>query len=186
LLLAGDVTSAELADAFAEQAAALAEGGADALLVETMSDLEEAALAVAAAQRTGLPVVASVVFDSGRDKDRTMMGATPEQAAAALTAAGADVIGANCGLGIEHFAPICRRLKAAAPQTPVWIKPNAGMPELVGSDAVYGTDAAAFASRVPELLEAGADFIGGCCGSTPEFIRALRQMLRPTPNTPNP
>lgn len=177
MLIAGEVTPEELLDAFAEQARALAEGGADAIIVETMSDLDEARLAVEAVRQTGLPVIASMVFDSGKDKDRTMMGATPEQVAEALAAAGADVIGANCGLGIEFFAPICRRLKAAG-GLPVWIKPNAGMPELVGTETVYKTDAATFAAAAPALVEAGADFVGGCCGSTPEFVRAMNSIMR--------
>ena len=114
MLMNGDVTEDELRAAFAEQAQALARGGADGLVVETMQDLEEAGIATAAAKATGLPVVACMVFDSGKDKDRTMMGATPEQAAAGLLEAGADVVGANCGQGIAGFVKICARLKAAA------------------------------------------------------------------------
>ena len=178
MLIAGEVTPEELFEAFAEQARALAEGGADAILIETMSDLDEAKLAVEAAKQTGLPVAASMVFDSGKDKDRTMMGTTPEQIAEGLASVGVDVIGANCGLGIEFFAPICKRLKAAS-GLPVWIKPNAGMPELIGTETVYKTDAQTFASQVPALIEAGADFIGGCCGSTPEFVRAMASLLKP-------
>lgn len=177
MLIAGEVTPEGLSEAFAEQARALAEGGADALIIETMSDLDEAKLAIEAAKQTRLPVVASMVFDSGKDKDRTMMGTMPEQIAEGLAAAGADVIGANCGLGIEFFAPICRRLKVAG-GLPVWIKPNAGMPELVGTETIYKTDAARFVGGVPALIEAGADFIGGCCGSTPEFVRVMSEQLR--------
>ncbi len=176
MLVAGDVTPEELFEAFAEQALALASGGADVILIETMSDLEEARIAIEAARRTDLPVACSVVFDSGKEKDRTMMGTTPEQMAEGLAAAGADVIGANCGLGIEFFAPICRRLKAAG-GLPVWMKPNAGMPELDGTRAVYQTNARAFAGQVPQLIDAGADFIGGCCGSTPDFVRAMSAMI---------
>ncbi len=176
LLIAGDVTPEELREAFAEQAQALAQGGADAILIETMSDLEEAKIALEAAKETGLPVVASLVFDSGKDKDRTMMGTTPEEIGEVLAAAGADAVGANCGLGIEFFAPICRRLKAAS-GLPVWIKPNAGMPELVGVETVYKTSAKTFASQVPQLLQAGADFVGGCCGSTPDFVRIISALL---------
>ena len=177
MLIAGDVTPDELLEAFSEQARALAAGGADAILIETMSDLDETKLAIEAAKTTGLPVIASMVFDSGKDKDRTMMGTAPEQIAEGLASAGADVVGANCGLGIEFFAPICKRLKAAS-GLPVWIKPNAGMPELIGIETVYQTGADTFASQVPALIEAGADFIGGCCGSTPEFVRAMSQALR--------
>jgi len=176
LLAAGEVTAAELAEAFGAQAGALAEAGADAILVETMSELEEAAIAIAAARATGLPVAASVVFDSGKNKDRTMMGATPEQAAARLTEAGADIVGANCGRGIAGYVEICRRLHAATDR-PVWIKANAGMPELVDGRAAYRTTPEEFASFVPALIEAGASFIGGCCGTTPDFIRAVKEKL---------
>lgn len=176
MLMTGEVTAEELAEAFAEQAEALARAGADALVVETMSDLEEAQLALAAARATGLPVVACMVFDTGRDKDRTMMGQTPEQVAIALTSAGADVIGANCGQGIEGFAAIGRRLRAATDR-PIWLKPNAGLPQLVDGRAVYTTAPEAFAAYVPNLVRAGANFIGGCCGTSPEFIRAIVNAL---------
>lgn len=178
LLLTGAVTEDQLRAAFAEQAEALAEAGADGIVIETMSDLAEAAIAVAAAKATGLTVVACMVFDSGKNKDRTMMGATPEQAAEALAAAGADVIGANCGSGIAGYVPICRRLRAAT-RLPVWIKPNAGLPELTGGQVVYRTAPEEFARHIPDLVEAGASYIGGCCGTTPEFIRAARRVLGP-------
>lgn len=176
LLLAGDVTPDEMSAAFAGQAQALAAGGADALVIETMSDPEEASLAVAAAKATGLPVVACLVYDSGKDNDRTMMGTTPEQAAEALAAAGADAIGANCGQGIEGFIPICRRLRAAT-GLPLWMKANAGLPELVDARAVYRTTPEEFAAHAVPLREAGASFIGGCCGTTPDFIRAVVRAL---------
>jgi 5-methyltetrahydrofolate--homocysteine methyltransferase len=172
LLMTGETTEAELRAAFAEQAQALAEGGAEAILIETMSDLAEARLALEAARETGLAVVVSMVFDSGRNKDRTMMGATPEQAARELTEAGADAVGANCGSGIAAYIPICRRLRAATDR-PLWIKPNAGLPELIEGRTVYRTTPEEFASYVPALIEAGASFIGGCCGTGPEFIRKI-------------
>ena len=177
MLLTGETTGEELHAAFAEQAQALAEGGADALVVETMSDLAEAEAAVRAAAGTGLPVVACMVFDSGKDKDRTMMGTTPEQAAEALAAFGADVVGANCGQGVAGFVSICRRLKAAAGGRPVWIKANAGLPRMVDDQAVYDTTAEAFADHVPALVAAGASFIGGCCGTSPDFIRAVKAKI---------
>lgn len=177
ILMNGDVTPEELQTAFADQAQALARAGADALVVETMSDLEEAKVAVAAARATGLPVVACMVFDSGKDKDRTMMGTNPEQAAQALTAAGADVIGANCGQGVAGFVSICRRLKAATDR-PIWIKANAGLPTMVDGQTRYHTTPEEFAAFVPELVKAGASFIGGCCGTRPEFIAAVKSKLR--------
>ncbi|MGA3267729.1 MAG: homocysteine S-methyltransferase family protein [Verrucomicrobiota bacterium] len=183
MLMSGDVTGDELTAAFIEQAQALAGGGADGLVVETMQDLDEARIAVAAAKTTGLPVVASMVFDSGKDKDRTMMGTTPEQAAAGLLDAGADVIGANCGQGIAGFVKICSRLKAAAGGHPIWIKANAGLPQIIDGKAVYATTPAEFAGCVPAVLAAGAGFVGGCCGTSPEFIRELRGRLRQPVNS---
>jgi methionine synthase I (cobalamin-dependent) len=173
LLLLEETTEEELSAAFREQAEALAEGGADGLVVETMSDLTEAGIAVAAARSTGLPVAACMVFGSGRNHDRTLAGITPEQAAAALAEAGADIIGANCGSGIAGYIPICRRLHAATDR-PIWIKANAGLPEIDGGgQVIYRTTPREFASYIPALVEAGAAYIGGCCGTNPEFIRAL-------------
>lgn len=166
----GDVSEDELLATFSEQAAALA--AADGIVVETMSDVEEAVIAVRAARRTGLTVVACVVFDTGRNKDRTMMGQTPEQAAPALENAGADVIGANCGVGMDAYVRVCERLRAATDR-PVWIKANAGLPELIDGQAVYRSTPEEFASYLPGLRQAGAAYVGGCCGTTPDFIRAL-------------
>jgi methionine synthase I (cobalamin-dependent) len=177
ILLMGQTTADELRAAFAEQAEAMAEADADAIVVETMADPDEAKLAVGAARETGLPVVACMTFDSGAELDRTMMGATVEQAAEQLTAAGADVIGSNCGQGIAGFVGICRRLKAATDR-PIWIKANAGLPRLVDGRTVFTQTPRQFADHVPQLVEAGAAFIGGCCGTTPAFIRAVRDRLQ--------
>jgi 5-methyltetrahydrofolate--homocysteine methyltransferase len=176
LLMAEEIGREELQDAFAEQANSLAEASPDALVIETMSDLVEAGIALEAARATGLPVVVCMVFDSGKNQDRTLTGVTPELAAKELTAQGADVIGANCGKGIDAFIDVCRRLHAATDR-PIWIKPNAGMPRLSGDSVVYDTTPEAFASHVPSLIEAGAAFIGGCCGTNSQFIRAMSQHL---------
>jgi methionine synthase I (cobalamin-dependent) len=172
VLAASNVTAGQVAAAYAAQAQSLKDGGADAIVIETMSDIEEAQLAVEAARRTGLPVIASFAFDSGKNKDRTMTGATPEAVARAMSEAGADAVGANCGVGVEQAVAICRRLRAAC-DLPVWIKPNAGLPTVEGTTVRYDTSAAFFASHLVTLREAGAAFLGACCGSTPEFIRAL-------------
>jgi methionine synthase I (cobalamin-dependent) len=172
MLLSGEIGSEQIAAAFAAQSRSLAAAGADALLVETMSDIEEARLAAEAARHTGLPVIVSFAFDSGKNKDRTMMGATPEAVAAAMVEAGADSVGANCGVGIEHVALICRRLRAAC-DLPIWIKPNAGLPKMEGTAIRYDTSPEFFASHYAALRDAGASFLGGCCGSTPDFVRAL-------------
>ncbi len=172
MLMTGEVTPEAALEAFGAQAASLAAAGADALLVETMSDIEEGKLALQAARTTGLPVIVSFAFDSGKNKDRTMMGATPEMVAREMEAAGADAVGANCGAGIECFVNVCKRLRATCP-LPVWIKANAGLPEIKAGAITYSTSAEFFASHFPALAEAGASFVGGCCGTTPEFIRAL-------------
>jgi 5-methyltetrahydrofolate--homocysteine methyltransferase len=172
MLLSGDMTGEQVSAAFAAQSSSLATACADALLIETMSDIEEARLAVEAARRTGLAVLASFAFDSGKRSDRTMMGATPEAVAAAMAQAGADAVGANCGVGVEQVVAICQRLRAAC-DLPIWIKPNAGLPTIDGAVIRYGTPAEFLASAFAALRGAGASFIGSCCGSTPEFIRAL-------------
>jgi methionine synthase I (cobalamin-dependent) len=175
VLMAGEIEPAQVSFAFAEQAEALAEGGAHALLLETMSDLEEASLALAAARETGLPVIVSFTFDIGRNRDRTMTGATPEQAAQQMTDAGAAAIGANCGVGIGEYVTVCRRLRAATP-LPLWIKPNAGLPEMHDGLPVYTIAPEQFAEHVPALIDAGANFLGGCCGTTPDFVRAIERL----------
>jgi methionine synthase I (cobalamin-dependent) len=176
MLVAGETSRGQLLEIFAEQTQALAAAGCDAIVVETMAEIEEAEIALAAAKETGLPVVACVVFDSGLHLDRTIAGITPEQAALRLVAAGADAVGANCGQGIEGFPEICRRMRSVTDK-PLWMKANAGKPELVNGQVVYRTTPAQFAAQAPALLEAGAQFVGGCCGTTPEHIAALSREI---------
>jgi methionine synthase I (cobalamin-dependent) len=177
MLAMGEVSPEDVSAAFREQADALAEGGAHGIVVETMTDLDEALLAVGAARATGLPVVACMAYGSGKDGDRTMMGVTPEQAAAAFMDAGADVIGANCGPAMPVMRTIAARL-CAATDRPVWMKPNAGMPELVDGRPVHKMTAEEFVASAIALTRVCVAFIGGCCGSTPEFIRALSESLK--------
>ena len=179
VVVAGEIEPAQVTSAFAEQTEALAEGGADALLIETMSDLEEASLALAAARKTGLPAIVSFTFDTGKKRDRTMTGATPEQAAQRMTDEGADAVGANCGVGIGEYVAICRRLRAAT-TLPLWIKPNAGLPQMQDGVPVYTVAPDEFAQYVPSLVDAGANFVGGCCGTTPDFIRAIGKLSHAT------
>jgi len=177
MLAAGEVEPDAVREAFGEQAQALAEGGADAIVVETMSDLEEAVIATKQAAATGLPVVACMSYGSGRYGDRTMMGVSPAEAAEALAEAGASVIGANCGQGAAQMLEVVKQLKSAT-SLPVWVKPNAGMPELVDGAAVYRQTPEAFADEAMALVEAGAAFVGGCCGTSPDTVRALVARLR--------
>jgi 5-methyltetrahydrofolate--homocysteine methyltransferase len=176
LLGFGDMTETELQEAFVEQAEALAKAGADALVIETMSGLDEARIAVLAARGSGLPVVACMAFDSGKTKTQTMMGNTAEAAAKALAEAGADAIGANCGQGIEGYLQLFKAL-ASATDRPIWLKPNAGAPQLAGDQTTYARTPGEFARAAADLAEAGATFIGGCCGTTPAFIYALAKVL---------
>lgn len=177
LLVMGEVAAEDVKRAFAEQAGILAAAGVDGFVIETMADIEEAKVAVEAVKPLARPVVISFVFDSGRNLDRTMTGVTPERAAQELTEAGADVIGANCALGIDAYIPICQRLRASTDR-PVWIKANAGLPEMVDGKVTYQTTPEAFASSVPALLQAGASFVGGCCGTNPEYVRAISETVR--------
>jgi methionine synthase I (cobalamin-dependent) len=173
MLLSGEVTPQEVRLAFSAQAKALAAAGPDALLCETFSELEEALLALDAALETGLPVIVSFAFDTGKNKDRTMTGLTPEKVGEAIAGAGADAVGANCGAGIEYFPAIARRLRSAC-SLPVWIKANAGLPRMEDGRITYDASPQQFASHYKDLAQAGASFAGGCCGTSPEFIAALR------------
>ncbi|MBO7679590.1 MAG: homocysteine S-methyltransferase family protein [Thermoguttaceae bacterium] len=176
-MMGGQEMIDRLSEAFEKQAAAQAAGGADALVIETMADPVEAATAVRAAKKTGLPVVACMTFGSGKKKDRTMMGTTPEKAAEQLLEAGADVLGSNCGLGIEGFLPICQRLREATDR-PLWMKGNAGLPKVVDGQSVYDQTPEGFADEAMKLLDAGAVFIGGCCGTNPAYIAELCRRLK--------
>ncbi len=176
ILMMGEVSEDELFSAFLDQAKAIRDGGADAIVCETMSDPQEAALAVRAAKEAGLPCVASMTFDSGKNKDRTMMGTTPEQEVELMTAAGADAIGSNCGQGIEGFIAICKRMRAVT-DLPLWMKGNAGLPQMIDGKTVYSQTPEHFAQSAKILLQEGANFIGGCCGTNPKYIAELRKII---------
>jgi len=162
---------------FSVQTRALAAEGPDALLVETMTDVEEAHIAACEALKTDLPVLISLVFAWGEHHDTTLTGSTPEQVSAALVSEGVHAIGANC-IGVRESIPVCKRL-AAASSLPLWIKPNAGLPELSNGVPTYRITAEEFADSALELRTAGATFLGGCCGTTPAFIRALAARFHP-------
>jgi len=162
---------------FAEQASALADGGADLILLETFSELAEVLLAVRAVKETtSLPVIASLSFDSGPQRTRTMMGAEAGECAAALEEAGADAVGSNCGSGVQYALPAVVALRAAT-KLPLWVKPNAGLPELEEGQAVWRQTPEEFASFFPQIIEAGANIVGGCCGSGPEHVAKLAVLV---------
>jgi len=172
----GEVSLPELTSAFTEQIEALAQAGAEALVFETFTDLEELSVAVKLGRETGLPVVACMVFDAGKHRDRTTMGVSLEQAVTRLSELGVDVLGANCGRGVEGFLCLCQRLRQLTPK-PLWFKPNAGLPVERDGKLVYATSVEAFADGLLALVAEGASFVGGCCGTSPEFIAALASRL---------
>jgi 5-methyltetrahydrofolate--homocysteine methyltransferase len=170
----GDVSAAQLYESFKAQVIALAEGGADAICVETMWSVQEAAQAIRAVkENTQLPAICTFTFEPGKRGFRTTMGVTPERAARAALDAGTDVVGANCGNGIANMIEITRQMRAAAPQTPILIQANAGLPVMENGETVFKETPEYMASRVAELIAAGANIIGGCCGTTPRHIAAL-------------
>ena len=174
--LPGAAPFEKLLDTFREQTSVLADSGVDLLLVETMYDLEEARAAVSAAVETGLPVAATMTFERKRRGFFTLMGNRPEDCFSMLEEAGASVVGANCTLGPEDMLDL---LSSIRPRTslPILMQPNAGQPVLVDGQAVYSTRPGAFAQGVRRLLDEGADLVGGCCGTTPEFIRLIRSEI---------
>ncbi len=177
----GEISTETAARAFKEQAVALLAGGADAILVETMSDPQEAAVAIAAAREAGAAlVIATFAFQGAGESFRTMMGSTVRDCMGAALKAGAAVVGANCGtnLSLADYLRLARELVGAANGRPVIIQPNAGAPRLVDGHAVYDESAAELAAFVPEFLSAGVRVMGGCCGTTPEHLKAMADALR--------
>jgi 5-methyltetrahydrofolate--homocysteine methyltransferase len=167
----GDLTASAAADAYAEQAAGLVEGGVDLLLLETFFALEEAVAAVEGIRRvTALPLVVSFSFDQGT---RTMMGVSPAAMVKAIGPLGVAAIGANCGRSLDDMARIVDELASLDAGIPLWIKPNAGLPRMDGDVARYDTTPETMASFAERFLEAGARIVGGCCGSSPAHVAAI-------------
>jgi len=177
----GEAEPDEVFSSFREQAAYLLDEGANAIIIETMTALEELELAIRAAREAGAEcLIASMAFDltyDGTDA-RTMMGVSPEQAAELMQSSGADVAGINCGTGVDasFAARIIERFRASC-DLPLIAQPNCGRPELEGDRIVYREKPVEMASRIPEIIHAGARLIGACCGSTPEHIRLIRRVL---------
>ena len=184
----GKISEAEMEKSFAEQATALASGGVDGIVIETMMDLAEAKAALQATKKgVSLPVVVSMTFNKHRSGYATLMGVRPEQAVRELEKAGADMVGANCGAGIDEMIEIARLMRKAT-LLPIWCKPNAGLPEMVDGSTVYRETPERMASQLKAMVEAGASIIGGCCGTTPAHIRALvheRDKLTVSPRSMN-
>jgi 5-methyltetrahydrofolate--homocysteine methyltransferase len=171
----GVLTREVCVGAYAEQAQALAEGGVDLLVLETFFALEEALLAIEGAQRvTDLPLVASFSFDQGT---HTMMGVSPTDVVAAVEPLGVAALGANCGRSLADTDAIVTELLAVAPGIPLWVKPNAGVPHVVGDAVVYEAGPEDLAAHVRAYADRGVRVVGGCCGSTPEHVAAIARAL---------
>ena len=180
MLLLGDVTPEQLYDAFAEQVTALYHGGCDAICVETMSDVEEARLAVRAArERTPLEVIATFTFEQTVNGEyRTMMGTSPREAVAAMIDAGADIVGTNCGNGFARMIDIVREIRAAFGEIPILVHANAGLPVHRDGADYYSDTPQIMAELAPQLVSAGASIVGGCCGTGPQHIKAISDAIR--------
>jgi 5-methyltetrahydrofolate--homocysteine methyltransferase len=176
----GDTTDDEYVETFKEQAAALAEGGVDLFAVETMMFPQEAVAAIRACKAvTDLPVMATMFFqyEELHDRDRTMWGESPAEVAKNLLAAGADVVGMNCGRGPDRAVVIIKEMRTVS-DAPLVAYPNAGLPVTTGDTVTYELGPEAMARDYPALLEAGANIVGACCGSDPDHIRLITEVVR--------
>jgi methionine synthase I (cobalamin-dependent) len=174
----GHLTPEQVANAYAEQATGLVEGGVDFLLIETMSDLAEARAAINGARRvTDLPIICTFTFDT---HGRTMMGVKPATVAEQIGPL-VEGVGANCGKDPAEFPMFLQAMRAAAPDALLWAKPNAGLPRIVNEQAVYDAAPEYMGLIACELRQAGAQIIGGCCGTGPDHVRAMAQALENQP-----
>jgi 5-methyltetrahydrofolate--homocysteine methyltransferase len=181
----GDIEPEQVYDSFAEQIRSLIAAGVDILCIETMTDINEAELAIGAARSVSktIPIMATMTFDPTSRGYYTVMGTNIETAAKALTKAGADIIGSNCGNGIEKMIEIAREFKSCS-TLPLIIQSNAGLPKIVDGQPQYSETPEFMADKCAELIEVGVSVIGGCCGTTPEHIAAIRSLIDSPKNKP--
>jgi 5-methyltetrahydrofolate--homocysteine methyltransferase len=171
----GPLSHEDCASAYAEQTAALVAGGVDLLVIATFFSMDEALWAIEGIRRVSeLPLIASFSFDQGT---RTMMGLSAADVVAGMAGLGLAAVGANCGRSLEDNAVVVSEFFAAGLDVPLWIKPNAGVPRVEGDAVVYEAGPEDLAARVGEFVDQGASIVGGCCGSTPEHIAAIRRVL---------
>ncbi len=175
LMLMDETTPQEIEIGFVHQVGILVEAGVDIICIETMTDLIEALLAVRAVREvtTEIPLMAQMTFDPTPHGFRTIMGVSIEDAVPRLLDEGVDVVGSNCGHGLDTMIEVANAFRAVT-EAPLIIQSNAGLPELIDGKVVYSESPEMFASRVPDLIKAGVSVIGGCCGTTPDHIRAIR------------
>ena len=170
----GTITESQVRDAFAQQATALADGGVDLIIIETMMDLNEMNTAIKAAKSsTDLVIIASMSFNTDKHGFRTMMGVSPTDAAFGMLEAGADIVGANCGnVEMKQMPELISEMRAAGAQY-IIVEPNAGAPQVIDGETVFPQTPEEMAAGIPQVVKVGANIIGGCCGTTPEHIKAI-------------
>lgn len=179
ILMMGDVTEEELYDAFKTQVQGLEAGGVDAIMIETMTDLDEARLAIQAAkENTRCEVFCTMTFEKTVNGEfRSMMGISPTDMAGTLIDAGAELIGANCGNGIADMIGIVEEIRKANAEIPILVHANAGMPIYNDGQTVFPESPEEMSGLIPKIIAAGANVIGGCCGTTPDHICKVREMV---------
>jgi 5-methyltetrahydrofolate--homocysteine methyltransferase len=180
ILMMGEITQEELFESFSEQARGLEDGKADAIIIETMSDIEEARTAIKAARSsTDLEVICTMTFEKTKTGEfRTMMGFSPSDMVLQLKSEKIDIIGANCGNGFEDMIGIVREIRNADPDIPILVHANAGIPVYQDGQTVFPETPEQMASYVQNIIDAGANIIGGCCGTTPAHISKLKGMIK--------
>ena len=179
MVLMGDVTEEDFYEVFKEQVIALEAGGADAIVIETMSAIDEGIAAVKAAkENTNLEIISTFTYEpTVQGEFKTMMGVSPAEAVVAAVNAGADIVGANCGKGYEGMKQIIEEIRAVLPDVPIIVQANAGLPELLNGESVFPATPKEMADQNPLWIDAGVNIIGGCCGTTDKHIRAIREAV---------
>jgi len=177
MLIMGDITEEELYQSFKDQAVALEKGGADAICIETMSAIDEATIAVKAAkENTNCEIICTFTFEKTvQGYYRTMMGVSPTDAAKSVLEAGVDILGTNCGNGIERMIDIVKEIRSVTSDVPILVHANAGLPQNINGVDVFPESPEDMANQVSGLISAGANIIGGCCGTTPDHIKAMKK-----------
>ena len=177
-LIMGDITNDELYNSFKQQAIAFEEGGADAVCIETFYALDEAEQAIKAVKdNTSLEVACTFTFDKSDNGFKTLTGITPQQMTESLILCGADIVGANCGTGFKDMIEIVNKIREVSKNIPVLIQANAGLPVFEKGVLVYSETPAFIREIVPRIIDAGANIIGGCCGTTPQHIKVISEIV---------
>lgn len=178
-LITGEVEESELYESYKEQSVALEEGGADAILLETFYDIEEASIAIKSIrENTNLMIACSFTFDKQPDGSyKTIMGISPFDMTAKLIELEVDIIGSNCGLGFGNIVEIAAAIRQTDTKIPLMIQANAGLPKIVNDEIIYSETPEYITRFIDELIRLNVNIIGGCCGTTPEHIKSIRKIV---------